>query len=70
MHTYVANGWKNGGAAADPVSNSETFGDLYKGNATTAGVIRLPVCTAEIAWTAWLSTPDRWSEPNYPCIPK
>ncbi|KAK3898494.1 hypothetical protein C8A05DRAFT_47209 [Staphylotrichum tortipilum] len=56
VNTYLANGGKNGAPLADP-SNPDTFNSIYdeKTGATAAGIIRLPVCTPEIAWRTWVN---------------
>ncbi|KAJ5947147.1 Glycoside hydrolase superfamily [Penicillium verhagenii] len=69
VNTYVANGNANGGPVADPV-NEDTLKDLANRDITTAGYIRLPVCSAQVAWASW-STPSQSnsSAAGYPCNP-
>lgn len=65
VRTYVANGNKNGGAAADP-SDTSTMGDLYDQDITTPGYIRLPVCSGQTAFWNWEEYSDRTLD-NWPC---
>ncbi|RHZ59790.1 uncharacterized protein CDV56_103839 [Aspergillus thermomutatus] len=62
------NGEMNGGAAADP-EDEATLEDLYNDDITTPGFIRLPVCSAKIAYCAWNhgDSPDT-DAPNYPGV--
>lgn len=68
VRTYMQNGETNGGAAADPADHG-TLDDLYNDDITTPGFIRLPVCSAKTAFTAWDKgeSPDT-DAPNYPCV--
>ncbi|KAF2168013.1 glycoside hydrolase family 18 protein [Zasmidium cellare ATCC 36951] len=68
VRTYIANGNSNTGQYADP-TNSDTLSDLINQDITTPGYITLPVCTADVAFTAW-STPSQvnTSDPAYPCV--
>jgi hypothetical protein len=68
VRTYIQDGNQNGGAAADPRA-AGTLDDLYHQDITTPGYVRIPVCSAEMAFKAWsrLGGPDT-SAPNYPCI--
>lgn len=65
VRTYVTNGNKNGGDAADP-SDTSTMGDLYDQDITTPGYIRLPVCSGETAFHNWEVYSDRTLD-NWPC---
>ena len=69
VRTYIDNGNKNGAPVADP-SDTATLDDLYENDITTPGFIRLPVCSADLAWKAWdAGVPDRDSSQwdIYPC---
>jgi len=68
VRTYQANGNQNGAKPADPTS-SGTLSDLMDQDIATPGFIRLPVCSAEIAWNAWDEKTDNKS-PNWPCYVK
>jgi hypothetical protein len=65
----VANGNSNGGAFANPL-DQQTLQDLQNQDITTPGYIRLPVCSALVAWTSW-SNPSQSnsSASGYPCNP-
>jgi hypothetical protein len=65
VRTYVQNGNKNGGSAADP-ANDGTFDDLTNVDITTPSYIMIPLCIAERAFQSW-DTIDRGSSDNYPC---
>ena len=69
VRTYEANGNANGGPVANPL-NQDTLQDLSNQDITTPGYIRLPVCSAQVAWASW-SNPSQSnsSAPNYPCNP-
>ncbi|KAJ5726918.1 Glycoside hydrolase superfamily [Penicillium malachiteum] len=69
VNTYVANGNANGGSVANPL-DVQTLQDLSNQNITTPGYIRLPVCSAQVAWASW-SNPSQSnsSAPDYPCNP-
>ncbi|CAI7608393.1 unnamed protein product [Penicillium viridicatum] len=58
VNTYVANGNKNGGKIADP-GDSTTLDNLYDQDITTAGYIRLPVCSGDTAFWNWQEYSDR-----------
>jgi hypothetical protein len=64
LATYVKFGNKNGSPAAD-MTNKNTVDDMYAGDITTPGYIRLPVCGVLEAWANW-SSDDEPSD-NYPC---
>ncbi|KAF9890425.1 hypothetical protein FE257_005830 [Aspergillus nanangensis] len=68
VRTYEANGQTNGGKPAD-IAAKGTLEDLYENDITTPGYIRIPVCSAELAYRAWdfRETPDT-SAANYPCV--
>jgi hypothetical protein len=68
VRTYQQNGNQNGGQSAD-ITNSGTLSDLMNKDFTTPGFIRLPVCSADMAFTAWGSVTDR-TTPNWPCVIK
>jgi len=69
VNTYVANGNSNGGSFANPL-DQQTLQDLSNQDITTPGYIRLPVCTAQVAWASW-SNPSQSnsSASGYPCNP-
>lgn len=69
VNTYVANGNANGGPVANPL-DQQTLQDLSNQDITTPGYIRLPVCSAQVAWASW-SNPSQSnsSAPGYPCNP-
>ncbi|KFY02144.1 hypothetical protein V490_00596 [Pseudogymnoascus sp. VKM F-3557] len=64
LATYVKFGNKNGSPAAD-MTKKNTVDDMYAGDITTPGYIRLPVCGVLEAWANW-SSDDEPSD-NYPC---
>ncbi|ROW15174.1 hypothetical protein VPNG_03014 [Cytospora leucostoma] len=70
VKTYVANGNNNGASSADFTSSS-TLDDLYNTDITTPGFIRIPVCSAEIAYTNWDAllnlNSSLSSAANFPC---
>ncbi|KAI0968045.1 glycosyl hydrolases family 18-domain-containing protein [Xylaria arbuscula] len=71
INTYQANGNTNGGGVPD-IGNSGTVNDLYSGDITTAGFIRIPVCTAQLAfynWDTYQANSSMTSNPAYPCLP-
>ncbi|KAK8139989.1 hypothetical protein PG984_000055 [Apiospora sp. TS-2023a] len=70
VRTYLQNGRQNGGAATDP-TNGGSFDDLLVQDVTTPGYIRIPVCSATVAFTAWADMTVHPDEvPNYPCYVK
>jgi hypothetical protein len=73
VRTYIKNGKKNGGPPAD-ITDGVTYSDLYNLDVTTPGYVRLPVCTADMAFQAWAAAGIRGNEgialePNWPCVP-
>ncbi|KGO76979.1 hypothetical protein PITC_004000 [Penicillium italicum] len=69
VNTYIANGNANGGPVADPM-DALTLKDLSNQNITTPGYIRLPVCTAQVAWASWMNpAQSNSSASGYPCNP-
>jgi hypothetical protein len=64
VQTYQQNGNQNGGGLANPL-DSGTFDNLYNQDVTTPGYIRIPVCSPEMAYTAWDAPNGKG--PNYPC---
>ena len=67
----MKNDKSNDAATQDPSELSFDDG-LFKGDITTAGFIRLPVCdlnNAKAAWTQSDSNPDIMKKDNYPCNP-
>ncbi|KAL2023348.1 hypothetical protein VTK56DRAFT_3086 [Thermocarpiscus australiensis] len=73
VRTYIQNDRKNGAPIADP-TNTVTFDDLKNHDVTTPGYIRLPVCSADMAFLAWATASthgheDLASQPYYPCVP-
>ncbi|KAK9234065.1 hypothetical protein V1525DRAFT_391821 [Lipomyces kononenkoae] len=67
LATYAANGNANGGGLADP-SNPQTLSSLYDLNVRAPGVVTIPVCGPQEAWTNWAqySFGDGMSA-HYPC---
>ncbi|KAI1352858.1 hypothetical protein F5Y01DRAFT_324113 [Xylaria sp. FL0043] len=73
IRTYEANGNKNGAQAPD-IGNTATVNELYMHNITTPGYIRLPICSAQLAFYNWdgvLGSDDdpRLTDPLFPCNP-
>jgi hypothetical protein len=66
VNTYIKNQQVNGAPVADP-SDPNVLEEFYTGDITSLGIIRLPVCSPEIAFTAW-DTPGASNLPNYPCV--
>jgi len=64
VNTYVANNRQNGGSTADPTIPG-TYTSLSKGDITTPGFIRIPVCSVDTATNA-INAGDK-SDPLYPC---
>ncbi|OAA60299.1 chitinase [Niveomyces insectorum RCEF 264] len=56
----------NGGPLPD-LSDKDTVDSLMSSDITTPGFIRIPVCSADMAYKAWDSL-GRPSLPNYPCV--
>jgi hypothetical protein len=69
LRTYIQNGNANGGAQTDP-TNDGSIDDLINQDVTTPGFIRLPVCSPEMAFTAWSDTSISSDMANYPCVTK
>ncbi|KAK3934563.1 putative glycoside hydrolase [Diplogelasinospora grovesii] len=69
VRTYMQNGNANGGAQTDP-TNGGSLDDLINQDVTTPGFIRIPVCSAEIAFTAWSDSSISSDVDNYPCYIK
>lgn len=66
VRTWINNGKQNGAPLLDPAA-PETIDDLYNQDITTPGIIRMPVCSAVMAYRAWLNgSPDTGGD-NYPC---
>lgn len=73
MRTYIKNGKQNGAPAAN-ITDSVTYSDLFNTDITTPGYVRLPVCSADMAFHAWLTAGEHGNggiadEPNWPCVP-
>ncbi|OIW30765.1 hypothetical protein CONLIGDRAFT_614022 [Coniochaeta ligniaria NRRL 30616] len=68
VRTYAANGNANGGKPTDPTDGG-SLDDLMAADITTPGFIRLPVCSADMAWTAWDIVSDKTTA-NWPCTVK
>lgn len=69
VKTYIANGNQNGAGVADPLAGG-TADDLYAQDITTPALIRIPVCSPDMAYKAWDNAGGpRTDLPNYPCIP-
>ncbi|KAI1305442.1 putative necrosis-inducing factor-domain-containing protein [Xylaria venustula] len=71
VNTYQANGNTNGGGVPD-IGNSGSVNELYNGDITTAGFIRIPVCTPQLAfynWDTYQANSSMTSNPAYPCLP-
>lgn len=69
VRTYIQNGNKNGGEQTDP-TNGGSLDDLMDQDVTTPGFIRIPVCSASIAFAAWSDTSISPGVDNYPCYIK
>ncbi|KAI0014005.1 putative necrosis-inducing factor-domain-containing protein [Xylariaceae sp. FL0662B] len=70
VRTYIQNGNANGGAPTD-LTNRGSLSDLMEQDITTPGFIRIPVCSADVAFEAWK---EAWeggdidtNVENYPC---
>ncbi|KAI0467015.1 hypothetical protein F4859DRAFT_518632 [Xylaria cf. heliscus] len=71
VNTYQANSNKNGGSPPD-IGNTKSISELIDGHITTAGYVRLPVCSAKLAHHNWnLAQGDDsiLKDPTYPCMP-
>ncbi|KAI1120979.1 hypothetical protein F5Y10DRAFT_289094 [Nemania abortiva] len=71
LKTFEANGNKNGAGPLD-IGNSATVEELYDHNVTSPGYIRLPVCSAQLAFYNWDSVLGKDDDPKlldpvYPC---
>jgi hypothetical protein len=66
VRSYQANNNANGGAVADPSAQS-TFDHLVDQDYTTPGWINIPVCTPEMAATAFYAKSTTSGLANYPC---
>lgn len=69
VRTYVQNGNANGGAQTDP-KNSGSLDDLMEQDVTTPGFIRIPVCSADLAYKVWSDTSIKKDVEGYPCYVK
>ncbi|CAK7233391.1 hypothetical protein SEUCBS140593_008587 [Sporothrix eucalyptigena] len=67
VRTYLQNSRQNTGEPAD-TNNRDTMYDLLGGDLTTPGVIRIPVCSADVAYKAWEHGMPI-DTPHYPCSP-
>ncbi|ERS96164.1 hypothetical protein HMPREF1624_07700 [Sporothrix schenckii ATCC 58251] len=65
VNTFKANGNKNGGKTAS-LGDDTTLNNLYDQDITTAGYIRLPVCSGDTAFWNWEEYSDRTLE-SWPC---
>ncbi|KAL4899490.1 hypothetical protein BDW74DRAFT_171529 [Aspergillus multicolor] len=65
VNTWVDNGEENGAGSADP-EDRMTASNMIDVDVTTAGFMRIPVCSAERAFQSW-DTTDKGSSDNYPC---
>ncbi|KAL1908570.1 hypothetical protein Sste5344_005656 [Sporothrix stenoceras] len=66
VSTYQQNNRQNGGGPAD-MTNRGTMLDLLGGDFTTPGVIRIPVCSADMAHKAGELGLSPNTTPDYPC---
>jgi hypothetical protein len=66
LNTYTANSRVNNPDIADPTS-TDVVKDLTANDVEGSGIIRLPVCTGEMALAAW-NTENADVNPGYPCI--
>ncbi|KOS19720.1 hypothetical protein ESCO_001358 [Escovopsis weberi] len=64
LRTYAANGNQNGGVIN--LKERNTLLDLFYGDITTPGFMRLPVCTSEQALQPWRGRKPK-SNLYYPC---
>ena len=63
---YNGNGQKNGWASATASSDTASAAAaLNQYGILAPGVVKIPVCATDIAWTNWLY--NQASEPYYPC---
>ncbi|KAK3500592.1 hypothetical protein B0T13DRAFT_535440 [Neurospora crassa] len=69
VRTYIQNGNKNGGEQVDPTHGGSLDG-LMDQDVTTPGFIRIPVCSASVAFGAWSDTSVSSDVDNYPCYIK
>ncbi|KAJ2984421.1 hypothetical protein NUW58_g6066 [Xylaria curta] len=70
INTYRANNNKNGGSPPD-IGNTATINDFLNNDITTAGYVRLPVCSAKLAhynWNLALADDSILKDPTYPCL--
>lgn len=69
INTWANNHFENTGTVSD-YENSENVNDLLNMDVTSAGSIRLPICSSNMAVLAWQNW-DRVDkdDPNYPCLP-
>ncbi|KAF2664834.1 glycoside hydrolase family 18 protein [Microthyrium microscopicum] len=66
VNSYVSNGNANGGPIADP-SVRTIFDGFLGGVESTAGMIRIPVCSPEEALTAYDDSSTQ-TQANWPCV--
>ncbi|KAH8649114.1 glycoside hydrolase superfamily, partial [Xylariales sp. PMI_506] len=70
VNTYPTNGNQNGGGPPD-LGDSATLNNLMNQDVTTPGYMRLPVCSAQMAYYNWDSiinlNSSLASAPNFPC---
>ncbi|CAK7206937.1 hypothetical protein SEUCBS139899_009744 [Sporothrix eucalyptigena] len=65
VRTYLQNSGQNTGGPADP-NNRNTINDLLNEDLTTPGIVRIPVCSADVAYKAW-ERGMSVDTPHYPC---
>lgn len=68
VRTYLQNNRQNDGGPAD-MANRGTMDDLLGGDFTTPGVMRIPVCSPDMAYKAWELGLSPDTTPHYPCAP-
>ncbi|CAF9932295.1 MAG: hypothetical protein HETSPECPRED_008325 [Heterodermia speciosa] len=69
VNSYAANGNQNGWAATDPTS-ADALDDIFDNGLRAAGVVQIPVCSAEEAYGNWLyaiNSGKTAMSAHYPC---
>ena len=69
LNTYAANNNQNGGTEIDPTSE-DALNDIFDNGIRAAGVIQIPVCSAQEAYTGWtavMTGGNQVRSPHFPC---
>ena len=66
VNSYRAAGNENGGPPADP-TNEGTLDDIFNNGIRAAGVIQIPVCTADEAQSNWSNIARKGKSVHFPC---